>query len=244
MKQSSLLHGFGAAFVINLQERTDRRNATQKDFSKLEWNEFEFFPACHFNEPAGFNSTAWRGCFHSHLEIFELASRRDLPDVLIFEDDIALCSSIVQLTPKILSSIQSLDWDILYFGHESTGNVARANSATNHVTFEFYNDDIRTTHFYTVRKRIIPKLIRHFERCAGTIPHDGMYGPMPPDGALNTFRRYNPDVKTYIANPKLGWQRPSRSDLAPRSFDKIKALRPAVNYLRRLKHLMDRARND
>jgi glycosyl transferase family 25 len=243
IEQASLPSLFDSAFVINLQERVDRRRAVEREFSRLGWTQFEFFPACHFTEAAGFKYPSWRGCFYSHLEIFKIAKTRDLANVLIFEDDITLCSTIIQLTPQILSMINSADWDLLYLGHEATENVSRANSSTTHVTFEPYRDEIRTTHFYAAQSRIFLRLIDHFERCARTIPHDGTYGPMPPDGALNVFRRCNPDVKTCIANPKLGWQRPSRSDLAPRSFDQIKALRPAVHYLRNLKHIIDRLRH-
>jgi glycosyl transferase family 25 len=243
MRPVSLPEVFGSAFVINLPERTDRRYDVEREFAKLSWKEFEFFPAFHFTEAAGFKFPGWRGCFQSHLEIYKLARVRHLPNVLIFEDDIALSATIIQLTPKIVNAINALNWDLLYLGHEFTGNVQRANSSTSEVAFEPYEDEIRTTHFYAVRNRIIPRLIEHFERCASTIPHDGMYGPMPADGALNTFRRYNRDVKTYIAKPKLGWQRPSRSDLAPKAFDQVKALRPAVRYLRKFKHIVDRVRN-
>ena len=61
---------------------------------------------------------------------------------------------------------------------------------------------------------------------------------MLPDGAYNTFRRYNKDVITYIANPKLGWQRPSRSDITPRVLDNFVALRSFMSFGRNVKVLI------
>ena len=65
---------------------------------------------------------------------------------------------------------------------------------------------------------------------------------MPVDGAYNEFRLRNPDVNTLIAAPKLGWQRPSRSDLTPQLIDRIGPLRPLVSLLRSVKHGLSRGR--
>ena len=206
---------FGAALVINLAERIDRRRSVEREFQKIAWTDYKFFPAIRFDDAAGFGLPSWRGCFTSHLECLRLAQQQHLENVLIFEDDIALIPSILRLTPLIIATIRKLDWDFLYFGHEMTGNIARATRRTDEVVFERYTGEIMTAHFYAINGRIIPRLIAHFERNARTIPGDQEYGPMLPDGAYNTFRRYNKDVITYLANPKLGWQRPSRSDITP-----------------------------
>lgn len=44
-------------------------------------------------------------------------------------------------------------------------------------------------------------------------PGDPAGGPMHLDAALTTFRQSYPDIVTLIADPNLGWQRPSRSDI-------------------------------
>lgn len=235
----SLPSYFGAALVINLADRTDRRKSAEREFNKVGWTDYEFFPACRFDDPAGFESPAWRGCFYSHLECLRLADKRGLESILIFEDDIALSSSILRLTPTIIEAVGNLDWDFLYFGHEKSGEIARASAKTDSVMFERRNE-IETAHFYAVNKRVIPRLIAHFERNATTIPGDHEFRPMLPDGAYNTFRRYNKDVITYVANPKLGWQRPSRSDISPRRLDDINALRPLISIARNVKQFLNR----
>ena len=237
---ASLPGYFGAALVINLAERGDRRIFVEREFQKVGWKEYKFFPALRFDDAAGFQLPSWRGCFTSHLECLRLAQKQQLENILILEDDLTLSSSIQRLTPEIIAAVRKLDWDFLYFGHEATGNIRRATQRTNSVAFEPCTSEIRTAHFYAVNGRIIPALIAHFERNASTIPGDQHFGPMLPDGAYNTFRRYNRNVTTYIANPKLGWQRPSRSDITPHRFDGITALRPFISFVRDIKQLLTR----
>ena len=226
--------------VINLADRADRRRAVEVEFQKIGWPNYRFFTAHRFDDAAGFRSPSWRGCFNSHLECLRLAQDQNLESVLIFEDDIALSSSIPRLTPLITETISKIDWDFLYFGHEMTGDIARADHTTDRVAFERYTGEVLTAHFYAINKRIIPRLIAHFERNARTVPADHEYGPMLPDGAYNTFRRYNEDAITYIANPKLGWQRSSRSDITPSQLDKIKALRSFIAFGRNVRHFLNR----
>ena len=127
---------FGAALVINLAERIDRRRSVEREFQKIAWTDYKFFPAIRFDDAAGFGLPSWRGCFTSHLECLRLAQQQHLENVLIFEDDIALIPSILRLTPLIIATICKLDWDFLYFGHEMTGNIARATRRTDEVVFE------------------------------------------------------------------------------------------------------------
>ena len=47
---------------------------------------------------------------------------------------------------------------------------------------------------------------------------------MSPDGGVGWFRRDNPDVATVLVTPSLAHQRPSRSDLSPRWFDRVPGL--------------------
>ena len=242
--RNSLPELFGAALVINLADRVDRRRAIENEFRKVGWNSVLFFPAFKFDDAAGFPHVGWRGCFYSHLGCLQFAQQSGIESILVFEDDVALSSSIVRLTPLIEDALDNLRWDFLYFGHEKTGAIPRANNRTEHVDFECYKNELLTAHFYAVHKRIIPRLIAHFERNAGTVPHDGSYGPMPADGAYNTFRVFNEDVVTYIANPKLGWQRPSRSDLAPGRLDNLTMLRPLLGRVRQIKHFLNVKWND
>lgn len=226
--------------MINLPERADRRKSVEREFRNAGWKNYEFFGACRFDNAAGFKSPSWRGCFYSHLECLRIAEKRKLENILIIEDDIALSSSMARLTPDIIRKTNDFSWDLLYFGHEHTGDIGRATSKTSKITFERFDGDILTAHFYAVNKRVIPRLISHFEQNASTVPANEKFGPMSIDGAYNTFRRYNIDVNTFISNPKIGWQRPFRSDLSPSPVDDIVAFRGIIDMGRSVKYYIGR----
>jgi glycosyl transferase family 25 len=140
--------------------------------------------------------------------------------------------------PSIRALLDDTEWDFVYFGHEETGDIPRADWKTSPQQFRLCvsTGDIQCAHFYALSSRILPRLIEHLEAVARGREGDQQCGPMPIDGALNIFRRKTPDVRTLIANPKLGWQRPSRSDITGRSFDRVHFLRPLTTAARELKH--------
>ena len=227
-------HPFASAYLINLPERTDRLKSAQAELDRLGWD-VKVFPARRFRDAAGFQNPGMRGCFHSHLDCLRQAKG----DVLILEDDITFASVLATL--NLQEQIQSLDWDFLYFGHEQTP-FPRARKSTSDVKFESWGHNILCTHFYAIRERMIPRVISHLEAILQRPPGDPEGGPMSVDGAYWVFRDHNPEVKTFVANPQMGWQRPSRSDLRPRSFDRVPLLRPVLGLARNLKHALNRWR--
>jgi glycosyl transferase, family 25 len=236
---SDLLDFFGAAYLINLAERKDRLTTAKKELARAGWSlgsgPLQLFPARQFNDRASFPSQEIRGCFQSHLDCIRSAYRLGKRSVLIIEDDFALTSAIRMLTPSIITQLEAARWDFCYLGHEYTGPIPMASLQTTEVKFIHYNGEIRTTHCYAVNGRIFPRLLVHLDRLVAGVEGDQEYGPMPIDGAFNIFRRNNADVHTLIAQPKISWQLSSRSDITPRSFDKIRWLRPLIRILRNVK---------
>jgi GR25 family glycosyltransferase involved in LPS biosynthesis len=226
------------AYLINLPDRRDRLRAAEKELSRIGWpigsGGVSLFSATRFSDAAGFSSPSVRGAFHSHSECLK-AGLRQSRDVVLLEDDVTFASCFREILPALASELESLSWDFCYLGHEHTGNVERASSRTKHVSLIPYAGEIIGLHFCMVNHRILPRLVNHLDRVAIGSPGDNDYGPMPVDGALNTFRRTNADVCTLIADPKLGWQRPSRSDITPKLFDRFKLLRPMIALARRVK---------
>jgi glycosyl transferase, family 25 len=231
---------FGATLVINLPERTDRLQAMNAEFQALGWNGVRVVPGLKFDDAAGFKKPSWRGCFLAHLACLKIAQAENLDSVLVLEDDIVLTRAFPQLMPSITKAVADLPWDYLYFGHEESGDYPNADRATKRVTFEKSTKEFIGGHFYAVRQRILPRVIAHFERLAKGRPGDDDFGPMLPDGAHNTFRRHNPDVQMFLANPKLGWQSASRSDITPRAIDSVHTLRPLISVARRIKRIVQR----
>src|SRR5664279_259253 len=239
---TTILDYFGAAYLINLPERTDKLASAKTEMERIGWNigpeGVQPYPAQRFLDRAGFPSAGIRGCFNSHRECLRLAHLAGRKSVLILEDDIALSPSFPRLVSSILFKLANTSWDFLYLGHERTGDIGKAGSNTAEVMFVPLapTNEILTAHFYAVNGRILPRLLEHLDRAASGIEGDQEFGPMPIDGAYNIFRRKNPDVRTLIANPKLGWQRSFRSDISPRPFDKFRSLQPLTDVLRNIKY--------
>jgi glycosyl transferase family 25 len=56
------------------------------------------------------------------------------------------------------------------------------------------------------------------------------------DGAYVWFRRAHPELTTVFAKPKLGYQRPSRTDVSPNSlFDRLPLVRNLMSLARSLR---------
>lgn len=240
----SVLDDFPAAYLINLPERTDRLKRASKELVGIGWKVgtagVQLFAARKFTDRAGFPNAGARGCFHSHMDCLQNAMSRGQPNVMLLEDDIAFASCLPKLTTPILSQLRAISWDFCYLGHEQTGDLPRANSKTSDVKLRSYSGDILQSHWVMVNGRILCRLVAHLERVAAGTEGDQEYGPMPIDGAYNIFRRKNPDVRTVIAVPKLGWQFSSRSDIAPRHFDNWRWARPLTTSIRHLKYIASR----
>ncbi len=238
----SLPQYFSASYLINLRERTDRLARAKAEFARVGWEVgpagVEVFPACKFAERAGFPNSGIRGAFHSHWQCLQRAEARR-GKVLILEDDIALSPVLERVTPVLVGWLDANEWDLVYFGHYQTGAIPNATQATKpeDIRFEQSSADIQGLHFYGANERILSRLNAHLADIANGVEGDQESGPMPVDGAINIFRRKNPDVRTFVARPKLGWQAPSRSDITPGRFDRIHVLRPLTTALRNMKHL-------
>lgn len=237
----NLFTHFDARFLINLPERPDRLRSSMAAFSRVGWGggkSIQIYPAHKFDKSAGFPNSAIRGAFHSHWGCLQRAIEGEAQNVLIMEDDIAFSSSLGRLSPVIASWLAHNEWDIVYFGHDHTGAIPEANSRTSEsdLKFQSWSGDIQGLHFYGLNRRIFVRLNCHFKRVSEGAEGDQVYGPMPVDGAINVFRRMNRGVKTFICEPKLGWQRSSRSDITPTKLDKIRLLWPVTGLLRSIKH--------
>jgi hypothetical protein len=227
-------------YLINLPERKDRLMAANKELTRLGWSlhgrPVTLYAATRFAERGPFPSASIRGAFHSHFECLRTGLMQQSGHVLLLEDDIAFAGCVPKLLPSVFTELAGRSWDFCYLGHEDTGSIARADSRTQGISFAQYDGPIIGLHFCIVNRRVLPRLIRHLEHIASGIPGDDDYGPMPVDGAFNTFRRLNPHLRTLIANPKLGWQRPSRSDITPGYLDQFEYLRPVISVFRRMKY--------
>ena len=220
-----MLHDyFAGCSIINLPERTDRRREKERELARADIPAelAEFYPAIRPDSAGDFPSLGARGCFHSHLGVLRQARDRGWSNVLIMEDDLAIDPRLSTEAPRIVSELQTTDWDMAYLGH-----VLRDQPNESRI-FRSFTGPIATAHFFAVHSRCLSKLVLFLETVLSRPAGHADGGPMHVDGAYSTFRLQNPDLKTLVASPSLGSQRSSRSDITPGWKDRIPVLRTAL----------------
>jgi glycosyl transferase family 25 len=201
--------------IINLPERTDRRNEVIRELQRiglpLEKGRVEIVSATRPQTADGFSTIGARGCFLSHLQVLRQAQKDKARYLAVLEDDITFNSRLWNQNGPSSTAVSDGKWDLIWLGHLEP-------DTNRELVFERHTRDLLTTHFYAVNGEILGRLVDAFEamltRPAGH--PDG--GPMYPDGAFNTICKQNPDIVRLIALPSLAGQRSSRSDVTPRGW--------------------------
>lgn len=212
MSKSLLLDFFDKCYIINLPERLDRREQMKQELKMLGLLESServvFFPAIKPIDKGEFPSIGSRGCFLSHLAVLKEAKSQNLNNLLIMEDDLSFTHFLIEQQDVVVHELQRLNWDFAYLGH-----IANLGSCKEDI-FHEYSEPLMLTHFLAVDKKTIAQLIDFLEEALSRPygHHEG--GPMHVDGAYSTFRKQNPKIVTLIANPSLGFQRSSSSNIA------------------------------
>lgn len=235
---SNLLEYFDRVFVINLPTRQDRRHeiAFQLQSIGLELNKGNvmLFPAVRPDSPDGFPSVGARGCFLSHLGILRTALEDRLARILVLEDDLDFEPDFFSRAPGVIAAMKSTDWSLFYGGCRMDA-VAREKISDGLIVVT-PDDQIATTHFIGLTGEAIRLAVPYFESMLARPAGHPEGGPMHVDGAYNWLRRAHPDLKTLVATPELGHQRPSRTDIHDlKWFDSMPVVRNAASALRRLK---------
>lgn len=222
----SITEYLAKAYVINLASRTDRKREMDGMLGRLgppvhgDW--VEYFPAVKVDSAEGFPSAGVRGCFLSHLGVYKQAIEEGLPNVVVMEDDLEIEPAFLEKSTAMVEALERhKDWGFVYFGHILEDDP-RHNSSS---PLRAVTGKIMMGHFYAINGPVLPRLVRFFEKVLSRPPGHPDGGPQFSDGVRNTFRARNPDVLTLAAQPNMGRQRGSRSDLSPRWFDKIPGIR-------------------
>lgn len=117
---------FDGGFYLNLDKRTERREAFQRR-SKEAGFEVERFSAIQLKEedvPNPFNGRDWHikiSCTYSHFEMIREAKRRGWKNCVIFEDDCVFENGFVDKVKKCIDELKDREWDLFYMGGEPGG---------------------------------------------------------------------------------------------------------------------------
>jgi glycosyl transferase family 25 len=223
---------FSVAMIVSVPTRKDRRRDMRRMLAGIGWplrpGRLEFFDGIRPDGPGPFESVGAHGAFLSHLTVLRGAHRAGAERVLVMEDDLELDPRLPEREDTIARSLLSRPWGMVYLGHfadhlpRSPDGLVPWDGAT------------RGAHCYGVAQPALGPLVAYLEavltRPAGH--PDG--GAMHVDGAFHMFRQRE-GIHTLFASPNLGWQRRSRSDVAPRLwFDQWPIAQRAATMARRV----------
>ena len=225
---SSLLDVVDRAIVLNLPKRIDRRRQVEQELGQV-WpgrtHQIVFYPAIDCQSADGFDSGGVRGCFLSHVALLNAAKNLGAGAVLVLEDDCVFTDAWTDLEPQIASQLQATNWDMVWLCAEG--------DETGPALIPLPADQEKTrAHCYLVSGACLGPLCAFLE---SILLRNSTLGPMHVDGAFNHFRQSNPDLKALMCPAQVTRQRPSRSDLMPRWFDRIPLMKTAAQLARSLK---------
>ena len=234
-ERNSMIDFFDKTYIINLPERLDRRKAITQELKRVNVSvpndRVIFFPAIKPNDQGDFPSIGTKGCFLSHLSVLKDARDRGLKNVLILEDDLVFTNLLIQQQAAVISQLRDLDWDWVYLGHSIETDSPKT------VAFQPFSDGIMLAHFMAVNDKVLDPLIAFLEQVLERPGGHPEGGPMHVDGAYSTFRVRNPEFRTLIATPNLGFQRLSPSDIAGHKwYDDVPVFSQLVSTLRAAKN--------
>lgn len=228
---------FQQVYIINLASRVDRRAEMTEQLRRIGLNidspNVRLFEAVRPPDAGAFTSTGARGCFMSHLGVLRDARSAGLERILILEDDLNFSVDFLARAPSLIDQLAAQDWSIFYGGHELHGAPPQGVGA---LLIEPALH-VQTAHFVAFRGAAIAALASYLEAMLTRKPGDRLGGPMHVDGAYCWFRAARPELNTVIAQPPLGYQRSSRTDIHQlRWFDKVPLVRALVVLLRRARN--------
>ena len=212
--------------VINLLDRTDRRSQMQTQLNRAGLRA-KFYPAVRALGAGDWPSAGAWGCFQSHFRVLESAMDAGARNLLVLEDDLDFVPQFAALEPEIVRQIAAAEWDLLYLGHLA--------ETSEPIRLELTEQPLMTAYFYAVNGRVLPRLVRFLNQVQMRPAGDPLGGPQHFDGALCMFRAQNPDVRTLMTMPRLGHQRPSRSDISSAWYDRLPVAGGLINVARRMR---------
>jgi hypothetical protein len=230
----NLIDIFERIYIVNLPERSDRRQEMDEELAniglKVDGQRIRYFRAIRPENAGEFPSLGSRGCFMSHLAILNEAIKDGLSNILIMEDDLSPDIRCKSIEPAMVQRLQAGNWHFAYFGHveknESESPVWRENL-----------EPMATTHFYALNGSVLKPLRDHLEACLKRPLGHPQGSPMHVDGAYSLFRQQQPNIITLMADPSLGGQRSSRSDIFPNKwYDRIAFTRQLASIARSVKN--------
>ena len=184
---------FDQAFCVNLDNRTDRWNASEKQFKKIDLKVERVSGVNEFEEPPASIRPGEVGCLKSHLKVFEIAKERGLKSFLMLEDDVEFSDNFHERFNTIEPQLKS--YEMLYFGsNPHSGERHEVSPNLNRITYTY------AAHCVIFKESCFDDIINQL-RGPLLSPVDVVYGKQQ---VVHT---------AYSIKPALAWQRKDFSDI-------------------------------
>jgi glycosyl transferase family 25 len=232
----ALLHHLDHAYLLNLASRPDRLRASVRELeamfgADLVAAKVTVFAAQRPDDSGRFANVGTRGCFESHLAVLRTADAAGHRRIAVIEDDVHFTSGAAAQIGPLTDALAESEWGYAHLGyHDPFAAVPAPVDDTAH--WLAFSGEIQGAQLLCVDRSVLRRLIEHLETCADGVLGDDLRGPMPVDGAYNTFRWLNEDVVRLVASPSVAGQRSSRSDITPGRFDRHRVLGPLMSIAR------------
>lgn len=157
--------------VINLKERIERLNRTEKEFEK--------FGITSYTRIEGIREApSHKGIAKSHINAIKLAKENKWPYVLVCEDDIYFQSERSREYADICFNNIPTDWNILLGGIYTTASEMKPYNNCWSKTLEF-----SALHFYVVNENCYDHIINNYDE----VTHIDRWMANPRKGNLNCY---------------------------------------------------------
>jgi GR25 family glycosyltransferase involved in LPS biosynthesis len=187
---------------INLDRRTDRKEAIEDEFRRMDLT-VERFPAIEKNP-------GMLGCHLSHIAVLKKARELDAPNVLIFEDDFQFLESKDVVHSQLKQFFeQKIDYDVLFLAYNVFDTIP-VNELVSRST------NVQTAAGYLVNQRFYDTLITNLETAYPLLEQTNAHWMYLNDQCWKSLQK----THTFLFfNTRLGRQRPSYSDLSQQFMD-------------------------
>jgi len=214
-----LFASFDRLYILNLSDRTDRRREMAGELARIGTSfadpRVRLFGATRPDTAGHFPSVGARGCFVSHLAILREAHALGCHAILILEDDCDFVAGFESLLRPALDMLDILGFDIFYGGYELPDGPGGADAGATPLVLADWATPVRVSHFIGFGRAAMDGLIPYLETMLEAPPGGSGHGGTHIDIAYSRFRAGRPDLIAWLASPQLGYQRPSRPDVAP-----------------------------
>jgi GR25 family glycosyltransferase involved in LPS biosynthesis len=199
---------FSKSYCINLDRRQDRWEKSIKLFEKFNINAERFSAFDGKTLSLDYPHASELGGSISHMNVIKKAKELNLPNVLIFEDDVEIDDDITNKFSDIISQIPN-DWDMIYFGGNHQGGINQVSENIFRVTHTY------ALQMYAVNNKCYDTIINFLEDRIEKVLNNKV--SVKPSVAADFFiALLQPSINCYCIRPHLSWQLQDFSDIQER----------------------------